>query len=67
MNNWTGGNNQITRRLEAMERARKTWNDSEWVLRMLRSRSATEAKMPDDETLLDWHQRITSEHFMQRP
>jgi hypothetical protein len=65
MKGWPGGNNQFTRRLEALEQARGKWQESEWVLRKLRSRSATEPKRLDDDALVEWHQRITSAPFCQ--
>ena len=65
MKDWPGGNNAYTRRLEAVEQARGTWIESEWVLRKLRSRSANETKRPDDETLVEWRQRITSAPYCQ--
>jgi len=58
MNDWPGGNNQFSRRLEALEQAREKWNESEWVLRKLRSRSSKPVNPPDDEKLIEWHQRI---------
>lgn len=65
MKDWPGGNNAYTRRLEALEQARTKWQESEWVLRKLRSRSANETKRPDDDTLVEWHQRITSAPYCQ--
>ncbi len=65
MSGWTGQNNAYTRRLEALEQAQAKWQESEWVLRKLRSRSMTETKLPDDETLIEWHQRITSAPYCQ--
>lgn len=65
MKGWQGGNNQFSRRLEALEEARKRWEESEWVLRKLRSRSSRETTSPDDERLLEWHQRITSAPYQQ--
>lgn len=65
MKDWPGGNNAYTRRLEALEQARGTWNESEWVLRKLRSRSANETKRLEDDALVEWHQRITSAPYCQ--
>lgn len=65
MSGWTGHNNAYTRRLEALEQAQAKWQESEWVLRKLRSRSMTETKRPDDDALVEWHQRITSAPFCQ--
>lgn len=65
MSGWTGQNNAYTRRLEAVEQARAKWQESEWVLRKLRSRSADETKRLDDDTLVEWHQRITSAPYCQ--
>jgi hypothetical protein len=65
MKGWPGRNNQFTRRLEALEQARSKWQESEWVLRKLRSRSSTETKQLDDDTLVEWHQRITSAPYCQ--
>lgn len=65
MKGWPCGNNQFTRRLEALEQARAKWQESEWVLRKLRSRSADETKRLDDDTLVEWHQRITSAPYCQ--
>ena len=58
-------NSAYARKLELTEQARTKWNESEWVLRKLRCRSATEPKQPDDETLMEWYQRITSAPFCQ--
>ncbi len=63
MKSWQGNNNAYARRLEALDRARQKWNESESVLRKLRSRPMTELKIPADQTLLEWHQRITSAPF----
>lgn len=65
MSGRTGQNNAYTRRLEALEQARGKWTESEWVLRKLRSRSMTETKRPDDDALVEWHQRITSGPYCQ--
>lgn len=65
MKGWPGGNNEFTRRLEALEQARAKWQESEWVLRKLRSRSADETKRPVDDTLVEWHQRVTSAPYCQ--
>lgn len=65
MKDWAGGNNQLTRRMEAMEQAGAKWQESEWVLRKLRCRSSTETKRLDDEQLMEWHQRITSAPYCQ--
>jgi hypothetical protein len=45
-------------RLELIEQARKRWNESEWVLGMLRSHSAVETKRPDDDELTEWFERL---------
>ena len=50
---------------ELLEQARKRWEESEWVLRKLRCRTATDTRRPDDETLIEWHQRNTSALFNQ--
>ena len=63
MNDWPRGNNQFSRRLEAVEQARKKWEESEWVLRKLRSRASNKTQMIDDETLIEWHQRIAESMY----
>ena len=48
------------RRFELLTKARERWKESEWLLGMLRSRSAVEPKQPDDDELTEWFERLTA-------
>ena len=41
--------------LEQLEAARKSWNESERILKILRTESATPLKEFRDEEILQWH------------
>ncbi len=41
--------------LEQLEAARKTWNESERILKILRTESAKPLKEFSDEEILQWH------------
>jgi protein subunit release factor B len=65
MKGWSAEISQFTRRFEALEQARKKWDESEWVLRKLRSRSSKETNQPDDDKLIEWHHQLTSAPYQQ--
>ena len=45
--------------LEKLAKARPLWTESEWVLEILRSRSAKSTSEPEEAKLLEWHARLT--------
>jgi hypothetical protein len=49
--------NPYLRRLEALNEARKKWNESEWLLNLLRTRGSEKPKQLDKEELLQWAQK----------
>ena len=44
--------------IEKLAQARPLWIESEWVLEILRSRSANPATDPEEARLLEWHQQL---------
>lgn len=49
--------NDYERKLEERERARKKWAESERILNILRTETATPIKEPTPEEILLWHQK----------
>lgn len=45
---------ELDRRMKAMSR----WQESEWVLGCLRSKTGTPLKELNDDQIVDWHRRI---------
>jgi hypothetical protein len=41
--------------LEQLEAARKSWNESERILKILRTESAKPLKEPTNDEILQWH------------
>jgi hypothetical protein len=41
--------------IEQLEAARKAWNESERILKILRTESAKSLKEPTNEEILQWH------------
>lgn len=54
---FTDDNNPYLKRLDQLERARKLWAESEWVLNFLRTLQPHPQKQPTQEELLSWHQQ----------
>jgi len=49
--------NPHLKRLEELDKARKLWAESEWVLNFLRTQTGTPPSEPTDETILQWYQK----------
>jgi hypothetical protein len=47
--------NDTQQHLEQLEFARKTWNESERILKILRTEAARPLKELSDEEILQWH------------
>ena len=47
--------NDTQQHLEQLEFARKTWNESERILKILRTEAARPLKEFSDEEILQWH------------
>jgi hypothetical protein len=47
--------NDIRQHLDQLEAARKSWNQSERILKILRTESAKLLKACSDEEILQWH------------
>ena len=41
-----------------LDEAQERWKESEWVLGILRSRSAKPTSEPEEAQLLEWHARL---------
>lgn len=56
-----GGNSRQRQREAELDRrvkARERWEESEWVLDCLRSKSGTTLKELSEEEIEDWHRRV---------
>lgn len=51
-------NNQFEAELDRRVKARERWEESEWVLDCLRSKSGTTLKELSEEEIEDWHLRV---------
>ena len=40
------------------EAARQRWQESEWILAVLRSKSGTPVTKPDEETIVVWYSKL---------
>ena len=49
--------NDTQQHLDQLEAARKAWNDSERILKILRTESAKPLKEPTNEEISIWHQK----------
>jgi hypothetical protein len=56
MPRYTDDNNPYLKRLDALEKARKLWAESEWVLNFLRTNTGQPQKQLKDDELLLWYQ-----------
>jgi hypothetical protein len=50
--------NPYLRQMERIEKARQKWNESEWLLNLLRTQSDQPPKLLNDEEVLQWAQNL---------
>lgn len=55
--------NAYQRKVERIEEARNRWNESEWVLGMLRSNSSAPPQQPDDQGVVEWYQQLVDQRY----
>ena len=56
--NFNGSQARYEAEHKKLREAKERWNESEWVLSLMRSKTGTEVKPWSDEQITEWHHRL---------